>query len=60
MMKTIYRYYSDVEVVSIGIKVRCPYCGHTFLSYNSNDCGETYIKECEECEIKFKMYFDVD
>lgn len=59
-MKTIYKSYSDTEVVSLSVEIECPYCGNDQSELDATDCGETYIIECEECGKEFEMYFDAD
>ena len=64
-METIYRYYADTEVVTLGTHVKCPYCGTEWLEEDVNEPGTTYVLECDDyydngCGKKFKMYFDVD
>lgn len=59
-MKEIYRSYDDTEVVATATHVKCPYCGAEWLEQDTDECGETYVIECEECERKFKMYFDAN
>lgn len=57
-MKQIYRGYADVETIATATMVRCPYCGKEWLEEDTNECGTTYVLECESCGEKFKMNFD--
>ena len=62
-MKEIYLTYADTEVSVLATKIKCPYCGSEWTEENKDECGETYILECDDgygvgCGKKFKMYFD--
>lgn len=59
-MERIYRTNSDLEVVTTGTNVKCPYCNYEWLEHDSDECGKTYVIECEECKEKFEMNFDAD
>ena len=59
-MKTIFRTYADTEVVSLGTYIECPYCGSKWMEVDCDECGHTYILNCEDCGEDFGMYFDAD
>lgn len=61
-MKRIYRTYHDTEVTKLSTQVECPYCGREWLEQDTDECGRTYILNCDEdddgCGKDFEMYFD--
>lgn len=58
-MKTIYRTYEDTEVSVLATRVKCPYCGEEWLEDDMNDCGKTYVINCDDgCGKDFEMSFD--
>jgi predicted RNA-binding Zn-ribbon protein involved in translation (DUF1610 family) len=57
-METIYRTHADTEVMQTATEVECPYCGESWLERDTDDCGRTYVLDCEGCEKQFKMHFD--
>lgn len=57
-MKEIYRTYADTEVAQLATNIECPYCGNEWQEYDMDECGETYLLHCDECEGCFKMHFD--
>lgn len=61
-MKEIYRSYSDTEVATLVVNVKCPYCGDEWQE-DDPECGETRTLKCNDefsvgCGKEFKMHFD--
>jgi len=59
-MERIYRTYADTEVASLNTFVQCPYCQYEQTEQDMDECGKTYVIDCEECEKQYEMYFDAD
>ena len=61
-MKSISRTYADTEVTQLSTYVKCPYCGNEWLEADKDECGKTYVLNCDEddggCGKDFAMYFD--
>lgn len=57
-MKTIHRTHRDTEVISVSVRIECPYCGNEQLEEDADNCGTTYQIRCEECDEEFLMHFD--
>jgi len=59
-MERIYRTYSDTDVHSLAVAVKCPHCGEEWNEIDLTECGKTYNLTCEnaDCEKDFEMYFD--
>lgn len=58
-MKRISRGPEDTEIVEIGVKVECPYCGEEWLAEGVASDDQIHIIECDNpcCEKLFELDF---
>lgn len=58
-MKRICRNSDDTEVVEIGVRIECPYCGEEWIEVGVDSDDQIHIITCDNscCEKLFELDF---